>query len=490
MRDEPDPLIDCEREELHRSGFIQPHGALLVADGLLRVTHASANLAAYLDQSPESLLGRPLPDALGDLVAALPRTEGAQRRRAEAIDGRDGTLDCVVTNAARDREPAATIIELTRHRDWRPTAPLPTWSIAPRDLAELHGRRNELLRRIRGITGFQRVMFYEFREDGDGEVVDEVKDEALPGTYLDLRFPGSDIPQIARALYRINPWRLIADGMAPPVPILSQSKSPPDLSRSDLRSVSPVHCAYMANMRVRASISFPVSIGGELHALVTAHHGEAQTPPPLRALMHISDLVREFALGFASFRAQERFALTNELRWYLEPVARAVREAGGFAAAWDVIAPLLLSKLSVDGAMLVVGDRVRGTGAVLGPEALGRLEAWATQKAAYHIAWIESFRLTLRDFPPCPSSGAAILPAGLPGRASKGRLYLLRNEFPYDVAWGGNPDKPVESEDGSLRISPRHSFEKWVERRSGYCRPWDTRSRMLIQTLRPILQGG
>jgi light-regulated signal transduction histidine kinase (bacteriophytochrome) len=60
-------------------------------------------------------------------------------------------------------------------------------------------------RQMRALTGFDRVMVYRFDHDGAGEVIAE----ALPSNlepYLELRYPASDIPQQARALYERS-WR-------------------------------------------------------------------------------------------------------------------------------------------------------------------------------------------------------------------------------------------------------------------------------------------
>src|SRR3954468_3249844 len=57
----------CEQEPIHAPGAIQPHGALVAAsvDGF-RVTHASLNLADFLGQAAESVLGRKLETVVGD----------------------------------------------------------------------------------------------------------------------------------------------------------------------------------------------------------------------------------------------------------------------------------------------------------------------------------------------------------------------------------------------------------------------------------------
>ena len=60
-------LSNCEREEIHLAGSIQPHGALLVvSEPDHRVIQASANAAAFLNL--KRVLGMPLAELDGDLL--------------------------------------------------------------------------------------------------------------------------------------------------------------------------------------------------------------------------------------------------------------------------------------------------------------------------------------------------------------------------------------------------------------------------------------
>ena len=109
----------------------------------------------------------------------------------------------------------------------------------PANENELAALQHELVERIAALTGFQRVMFYAFRADEHGEVVAEARHGDAYGSYLGLRFPASDIPHNARRLYQLNPGRLIVDAGAAAVPVAGRNDTPPDLTWSDLRSVSP-----------------------------------------------------------------------------------------------------------------------------------------------------------------------------------------------------------------------------------------------------------
>ena len=83
-----------------------------------------------------------------------------------------------------------------------------------RDATALADACRALVDALRQASGFDRVLFYQFLPDDDGEVLAEACGDAAQGSYLGLRFPASDIPQVARNLYVLNPWRTIPDAQA------------------------------------------------------------------------------------------------------------------------------------------------------------------------------------------------------------------------------------------------------------------------------------
>jgi light-regulated signal transduction histidine kinase (bacteriophytochrome) len=65
---------------------------------------------------------------------------------------------------------------------------------------------------VQDLTRFHRVMVYQFDSSFKGSVVAEIMDpRASQDVYRGLRFPASDIPAQARALYKINKVRLLFD---------------------------------------------------------------------------------------------------------------------------------------------------------------------------------------------------------------------------------------------------------------------------------------
>ena len=83
---------------------------------------------------------------------------------------------------------------------------------------------DEVVRQVRALTQFDRVMLYRFDEDGAGDVIAESTNSSAE-SFLGLRYPASDIPAQARALYRRNYLRIIIDVDAAPVPVLPASNT-------------------------------------------------------------------------------------------------------------------------------------------------------------------------------------------------------------------------------------------------------------------------
>lgn len=473
-------LSACEQEPLHLSGAILPHGTLLAVAPGGRVSHAAANLAQWLGQEPRDILGQPLPPALARLSEELPPQAGARITWEGAIQGAAGLLDLVATR----NEAGQTVLELTTARpatDNRPM-PAPSQLREPQDLDE---SRSTLMEHIADLTGFQRVMYYQFREDGDGEVTAEARRAATYGSYLGLRFPASDIPRIARALYLKNPWRLIPDARIDPVPVHGLDETPVDLTYSDLRSVSPIHRTYLANMGVRASLSFPLVMGENLTALVACHHAEPRRLS-LDVLERASRLVRDHALAETTWQADRRMRLVDSLSHHFDHAISLPRRHGGLIAAWPELGPWLMQAFQADGATLCLGNACASVGVTLGPEELDALERDSQPRHREPIWTSDSLSRQVPGYPLSEVAGVMIL-RGFAGTHGELRLYLSRVEHIHEVAWGGNPEKPVEYHDGTLGIAPRRSFEKWLEKRLGYCRPWDNEARLLGLRLRELL---
>jgi light-regulated signal transduction histidine kinase (bacteriophytochrome) len=119
---------------------------------------------------------------------------------------------------------------------------------------------------FRLVTDFDRVLIYRFLSDEAGTVLAESRRGGMK-SFLNHHFPGSDIPAQARALYVRNLVRVIPDTAYKPLPLRPpwSSETALDMSDSSLRSVSPIHLVYLANMACRLrrhSLSFETAFSG------------------------------------------------------------------------------------------------------------------------------------------------------------------------------------------------------------------------------------
>jgi light-regulated signal transduction histidine kinase (bacteriophytochrome) len=428
------------------------------------------------------VLGQTLPEQLAALLQALPEKVGCRMTLEAAMPGVEGMLDLTASR----NEQGAVVVELTRYQPALLRPFTPPLHESPRDAAALADAQDVLVRRVAGLTGFRRVMYYRFREEGDGEVIAEARGSEAFGSYLGLRFPASDIPMIARALYLKNPWRLIPDAAADPVALLGREPTPPDLTYSDLRSVSPVHRVYLANMGVRASLSFPVVVGGDLTALIACHH-DSPRQPSLALLDFAAQLARGHAMAVMAYQSSRRMRLLDGLAHRFDAARALLQRHGGALSAWSDLGAWLMGEFQVDGATLCLGESCTSTGTSLEPAALAAFDQWFRRRQGDSIWSGNSLTRQVPDFPLSQVAGVLALRL-MPGEGRELRIYLCRLEHIHEVAWGGNPDKPVEYHDGAIGIAPRRSFETWLEKRLGYSRGWNNETRLLALKLRELLQ--
>lgn len=370
---EPDELSACDREPIHIPGSIQPHGLLLAlrSGASPVVSHVSANLATIFGIPPQAVIGRSVDDRLPDLARLLGVYDAEVASEAEAEGASflsTVTLETVAGprtfDAAAHRSGALLVLELEEagHEGAGRAETLYPRLRAFVDTVRIASGIEELCavaaKEVRRITGFDRALVYQFDPDWNGTVVAEDRNDALP-SYLDLRFPASDIPAQARELYRRNRLRIIPDAAYVPVPIEPvldpRSGSPLDLSNSILRSVSPVHVEYMRNMGTMASMSISILVDGELWGLISCHNkGPRRVPLPVRNACDV--LTQIFALQLAAREraadAEHRLRLSEVQARLLGFMAEEARFIDGLLKHPDE----LLSLGDAAGAAVVSGD--------------------------------------------------------------------------------------------------------------------------------------
>ena len=322
---------------------------------------------------------------------------------------------------------------------------------------------------IRRMTGYDRVMAYRFRPDLSGEVVSEARRDDLE-SFLGQRYPASDIPAQARRLYIQNPIRLIADVNyvgSPLVPNLNPLTGRPfDLSHSTLRSVSPIHCEYLSNMGVQASMSVSIVVGGKLWGLFACHHMSPKTlPHPVRMSFQVcSHVCSAMVERLEANRESELTHRTSERRTAL---IRQVRESEDILYALAEPQLNVASLMACDGAAVMMGGRVQSIG--------GDFASLAMNVAATLESREEEEFATDRWQHDDPTGGDARY-CGVVAirfhRANAGWIFWFRLEEVHKIRWGGKPEKTTAIGPSGARLTPRGSFDAWEEIVRGTSAPW------------------
>ncbi|MBT2770754.1 GAF domain-containing protein [Halomonas sp. ISL-60] len=477
-------IEQCEQEQLHLSGAIQPHGVLVVSDLQGTISHVSENILHWLgvEAGLESLLDQPLPAFLEEVHSRAPTLSEGERYTGQSNIGSQ-EFDVVISH--NGEQLIFELYPVDAHAD-----PMPKQGEAypvPENRQALEAQCQQLLDTLLALSGFDRIHYYRFMPEGDGEVTAEARQPEVAGSYLGLRFPASDIPQIARQLYMKNPWRSIPNSSAEPVAVVGRERNAiPNLSWVDLRSVSPVHLEYMANMGVGAAISLPITQAGTLDALISCH---SAVPKQLTVsqLQAMSALSEAFNLRLRDYKARRRLQVLDGMQRQFDQAKDVLMRHGELASAWPELSHWLMDSFAADGAILQVGGDTYHAGEGLsaaGIEVVAEAARFETSSV-----WIsDSLRSDCPDMPLSEIAGVAVV-SDLPlDQYHSVNLYLCRLEHLYEVTWGGNPDKPVDYRDGSRGIAPRRSFEAWVEQRMGHSRPWSANTRMYLLKLRALLQ--
>ena len=462
-----DDLGDCASEPIHIPGSIQPHGALVAFDpGSLQVLQASANVEAYLGMPYQQLLDSSVAAAFpGDVVARL---RDVPALGAPAARWRFEVAGCAL-EASLHRHDGIAVLEVEAADDAAAAARGALLGEGLRELAAADALPQLLAttaRVVRTLTGFDRVVVYGFDADDHGEVLSEARTDDVEA-YLGLHFPESDIPRQARELYRRNWIRAIPDARYEPVPLVALLRSgsgrPLDLSQAALRSVSPVHLRYLANMGLRASMSVSLIVDRRLWGLISCGHRQPHAlPQGLRdACETIGRVVSSQISALATLDLQRRQASNADVQRRLVATLDYPQAHG--LAGLSTESDALLALTRATGAAIVGGETVWPVGLCPEPSVLLSLAHWVRERADADGCF-RTRQLAVDDARWASVAGFAsgVLAVVLPTPEPACVLWL-RPELVQTVEWAGEPGKTVEHDaaSGADILTPRRSFALW-----------------------------
>ncbi|MGS4883400.1 HWE histidine kinase domain-containing protein [Roseibium sp. MB-4] len=487
-------LTNCDREPIHILGRIQDFGYLVGVSSDWIVTHASENCHVFFGVDQNALIGHRLVDLLPEGTIHHIRT------RMQLLAGQDD----VVRVFSYPALGSGTLFDISVHWNGRQTIlefepqqseadPSVDAAIVPALIKRvqrgdsLERMAQEAARGLKSLSGYDRVMVYRFEDDGTGSVIAECL-EPWQTPYLGLRYPASDIPKQARALYLKSVLRIIADVDAQTIaiqPEMDPNGQPIDLSLAVTRAVSPIHLEYLKNMGVQASMSVSIIRNGELWGLFACHHGSAKyLGYELRSAIELFAQLFNYELAQfelnAELKNEDRArALHDGLMSQLSSGTSTFEAFDAFVSQLGSIIPFDGAAIYSDGIFKAVGsaptlEEFLGLARFLNTTPAGQI--YATEEIAARYPAAEQFADRVAGLLAIPIS-----------RTPRDYLVLFRREIAQSVVWAGNPEKPVEAGPNGQRLTPRKSFEAWQQVVHGTCAHWKTGERRAADAFRVTL---
>ena len=475
---------DCAQEVIRAPGTIQRHGFLLGLD-------AEQETVVLASENAEEFLGVPLKLILGGSLELLFEREllGSMRQLNCRLDPVGLVSYLGAFQVRKDLFSVVThcvdgtrILEFER-QDRLVGAEMMNAVITNfvGTLARLKTRQDlcqAFTDQFAALTGFDRALLYRFDAEGHGTVLTESNSGRLP-SYLDLRFPATDIPAQARSLYVQNTVRIIPNAHNTPSPVLRmgnrvdgqepklQEVRGLDLSLSVLRSVSPVHLEYMRNMGTMSSMSVSIVVDGKLWGLISGHHAEPRTVPYL--VRSACDMLSKMVgTQLNTFRTAERLHTLVDLhavqRELLTHIAAEFDFIAGLASAMD----RLVQVTQATGVVLWDAGAVYVGGRVPSRRILTDVVAWLEGKGDFESYATRTLGAELPAAKPAAAEASGLLAIRLSDLSQRYILWF-KPEVLETVTWAGEPVKNV---DENQRLHPRTSFAQWQETFRGQSERW------------------
>lgn len=474
-------LTNCDREPIHIPGKIQSHGFLLAVNhSNFNITYISENIIDHLTTNATALLDQHFQTFIKLLedhgveielsaILALGKSQGFDLINPYKLSLNGNPYYLIIHRSAENyilEFEIATLQYDVQHIIGKSVAEI----LLNRSLTSL---LEKAAAEVKRLIEYDRVMIYQFQEDGHGEVVAEEKNEDLE-PFFGLHYPASDVPKQARELYKLNMTRIIADVYTESSAIATfNNETPLDLTHSTLRAVSPIHIQYLKNMGVASSFSISLLVNDELWGLIACHN---------------------YSPKFIDFKAREgcklignilssaiEFRQTNNTNESDEIFQKAVDQLSAYLESDpEIFSALtkhettLLDTNSATGVAFVFEKKIYTLGQTPTIEQLEPLINWLKLTMNDSIYYTHQLSAHYKPALSFATKASGILACLL--SKSMGELIIwFKQETLATINWAGNPEKPVEkSEDGMLNLSPRNSFETFTEIVKNTAPKWST----------------
>ncbi len=483
-------IANCDREPVQTPGCVQAYGALLVVRARdLTISQVSENCADHLGLVPADLLEKRIgevttPEIEAAIAAEMQRgkLEGSPRWVASLRRTTEAPVYDVIVHTSGDLVIVEFVPEVKPESQRIDYYEMVKSAVGRLQTAPNISQFSEILsEEVRTITGLDRAMIYRFHRDHHGEVFAESRRPDLP-SWKGLHYPAEDIPQPARAIFQriwIRPVPDISGELAELTPLAS-----PDTGQAlpmtfcVLRGASVMYTEYLKNMHVTAALTMSLRDGEKLWGMIACHHYSGPYYLGTQARAACELLAQIASLLIRKIEDREHLLQRLEIDGvHQQLLARAALE--GDITALVHGGPSLLAGIPAGGVALRAQGRWWRAGATPEDEELEALAEWLAGQESF-CSPLQPHVITdalARDYSggaaiAAQASGVLAIPIGDP-RTSL--LIWFRPETIQTVHWAGNPhDKPMITGPHGPRLTPRASFELFVESVKQRSLPWES----------------
>lgn len=487
----------CGSIPLHLVNLIQPHGVLVALDKAnLTVIQVSENLEQFLSLPVPEILGQSIaaflpteqlfselqakiknPSTQGKIPFTLPLKGATQEVKFLAVLHHHA--EYLLLELEENRQPAGQDTFLAMYQQIKHITTLFRQANSTHEIAQM------VVEELKKLTGFDRVLAYQFDPQWNGVVIGQSREEGMDD-YLGLRFPASDVPKQARDLYFSTSYRLIPARDYQPVrllPVINPlTQRFTDLSDCSLRSVAAVHLEYLTNLKVQASMSLPLIIDNQLWGLISCHHRLPLNPSyEVRSAMEL--LCSIASVQLAAKEREKNMELRTQLKSLHAQLVEQLYNASTFTEGLVTGSKLLLKLFDLTGAAVLFEGGVWTNGEVPSGQELKELVYWLKRNQTDQVFATDSLPsqyMRAKDYSTL-ASGLLVLPIN----AEQGEYILgFRPEVLQTVSWGGNPDQAIQMEPDGKTYHPRNSFAIYQETVKNSSLPWRHEEIEAAQVLR------
>lgn len=476
-------LIKCEDEPIQHIGRIQAHGCLLVLekDGF-KILQCSKNIKAYLRWEIHQVLNK-------SFISLLPKNEQSEVLRWLKDMLKPHFSSCILLTLESDRFYLSAhlsedyiILELEPFFESEIKGQITYDNFIAQTTQKitlkksLYSIAQIVVDGLQKFLDYDRVKIFQYDEDYSGSVIAESTKENIK-SYLNHHFPQSDIPKQAREMLKKKYFRQIPNVMGEPIDIIPylnpKTQKPVSLILSELRNPSEIHLEYLTNMNVKATFTISIIVEGELWGLICCQNETTKKYIPYSKRKVCENL------GFIFAQSIQRANEYTDIQKFDEFLQKEYQVIQQVNKDLDLIEGALGHELTLldlngaDGVVISYNEQLIALGKTPDKPFIKSILHWLQEKNDKKVFNTRHLSKYLPEAEKYAKTASGILSLEI-SRHSQEYIVWFKPEVVETVTWGGNPHKEIEKiVDGQIKISPRTTFDSWIEKSHAKSPAWE-----------------